>query len=65
MTISVFLQSLKPNGKGSFEDLVGELLGALTGLRFYAARSGDQRAATADPVVPQAETLSTMQALLR
>jgi hypothetical protein len=42
MTISEFLQSLKPSGDGSFEDLVGALLGALTGLRFYAARSGDQ-----------------------
>jgi hypothetical protein len=42
VTISDFLQSLKPSGDGSFEDLVGALLGALTGLRFYAARSGDQ-----------------------
>lgn len=42
MTISSFLQSLRPSGDGSFEDLVGALLGALTGLRFYAARSGDQ-----------------------
>ena len=43
MTISDFLQALKASGEGSFEDLVGELLEALTGLRFYAARSGDQR----------------------
>lgn len=42
MTISDFLRSLKPSGDSSFEDLVGELLGALTGLRFFAARSGDQ-----------------------
>jgi len=42
MTINEFLQSLKPSGEGSFEDLIGELLGTLTGLRFYAARSGDQ-----------------------
>jgi hypothetical protein len=42
MTISEFLQALKSSGEGSFEDLVGELLEALTGLRFYAARSGDQ-----------------------
>jgi hypothetical protein len=42
VTISEFLQSLKPSGDGSFEDLVGALLGALTGLRFYAARTGDQ-----------------------
>jgi hypothetical protein len=42
MTIGEFLQSLKPSGDGSFEQLVGALLGALTGLRFYAARSGDQ-----------------------
>jgi Restriction endonuclease len=42
MTISDFLQTLKSSGEGSFEDLVGELLEALTGLRFYAARSGDQ-----------------------
>jgi hypothetical protein len=42
VTISDFLQSLKPSGDGGFEDLVGALLGALTGLRFYAARSGDQ-----------------------
>lgn len=35
MTISEFLQSLKPSGEGSFEDLIGDLLGALTGLRFY------------------------------
>ncbi len=42
MRINDFLQSLKPNGEGSFEGLVGELLGALTNLRFYTARSGDQ-----------------------
>jgi Restriction endonuclease len=42
MTISEFLRSLKPSGEGSFEDLIGELLGTLTGLQFYAARSGDQ-----------------------
>jgi hypothetical protein len=42
MIISDFLQTLKSSGEGSFEDLVGELLEALTGLRFYAARSGDQ-----------------------
>jgi hypothetical protein len=42
MRINDFLLSLKPNGEGSFEGLVGELLGALTSLRFYAARSGDQ-----------------------
>lgn len=42
MTINEFLLSLKPAGDGSFEDLVGELLSALTGLRFYSARSGDQ-----------------------
>lgn len=42
MNISEFFQSLKPSGEGSFEALVGQLLEALTGLRFYAARSGDQ-----------------------
>ena len=42
MTINEFLLSLKPAGEGSFETLVGELLAALTGLRFYSARSGDQ-----------------------
>ena len=42
MTINEFLLSLKASGEGSFEDLVGQLLGALTGLKFYAARSGDQ-----------------------
>ena len=42
MTINEFLLSLKSSGEGSFEDFVGELLGALTGLTFYAARSGDQ-----------------------
>lgn len=42
MTISEFLRTLKPSGDGSFEDLVGELLGALTDLRFRSARSGDQ-----------------------
>jgi hypothetical protein len=42
VTISSFLQSLRASGDGSFEDLIGALLGALTGLRFYAARSGDQ-----------------------
>ena len=42
MTINEFLLSLKPSGEGSFETLVGKLLGALTGLKFYAARSGDQ-----------------------
>lgn len=52
MKISVFLQSLKASGEGSFENLVGRLLGALTGLRFYVARSGDQggRDARADGV---------------
>jgi hypothetical protein len=43
MTISEFLNSLPPAGDGSFEDLIGELLEALTGLRFHPARSGDQR----------------------
>jgi hypothetical protein len=43
MTIDEFLKFLPPSGNHSFEGLVGELLEALTGLRFYAARSGDQR----------------------
>jgi hypothetical protein len=42
MKISDFLHSLKPSGECSFENLVGKLLGALTGLRFFVARSGDQ-----------------------
>ena len=42
MTINEFLQTLKPSGEGSFEALIGKLLGALTGLHFYVARSGDQ-----------------------
>ena len=42
MTINEFLQSLNASGKRSFEGLVGELLSQLTGVDFYAARSGDQ-----------------------
>ena len=42
MTISEFLQSLNASGERSFEGLVGELLSQLTGIHFYAARSGDQ-----------------------
>jgi hypothetical protein len=49
MKISDFLHSLKPSGECSFENLVGKLLGALTGLRFFVARSGDQGAAMAGP----------------
>ncbi len=40
--INEFLQSLNASGKRSFEGLVGELLSQLTGVHFYAARSGDQ-----------------------
>ncbi len=42
MTINEFLQSMNASGKRSFEGLVGELLSQLTGVHFYAARSGDQ-----------------------
>jgi hypothetical protein len=43
MTISRFLNPLHPSGTESFEELVGELLAAVTGLRFRSARSGDQQ----------------------
>lgn len=43
MTISRFLNSLPPSGTESFEELVGELLTAVTGQRFRSARSGDQQ----------------------
>lgn len=42
MKISEFFQSLKASGENSFEHLIEQLLGTLTGLRFYTARSGDQ-----------------------
>lgn len=42
MTIPEFLHRLPAVGSGGFENLIGELLEALTGFRFHPARSGDQ-----------------------